>query len=234
MAMPNGSLTVAKTNTAAVVRSTGGYIIGPTISGKQAHIFTDGTNTFQVDVNSFTNNLTAYPTNITDGVTSGTYSEATRTFDISAITGKAITNGASEAIIAGLRIKNGSIVSDTDPNLSAYTPFGGYFVLKSDLCSTLGGHYDYCPYNSYGKESGSSDIYAGYSHKQGPLVFRVLHNGSIMTSNNITAHGTNTAASFTTPGTVSAASVILPHLGTNTTISLIFTNGTLQAWEIAQ
>ena len=52
------SLTVAKTNTAAVVRSTGGYIIGPTISGKQAHIFTDGTNCFFVNVNSVTNALT--------------------------------------------------------------------------------------------------------------------------------------------------------------------------------
>ena len=54
----NGSLTVAGTNTAAVVRSTGGYIIGPTISGKQAHIFTDGTNCFFVNVNSVTNALT--------------------------------------------------------------------------------------------------------------------------------------------------------------------------------
>ncbi|OQA32333.1 MAG: hypothetical protein BWY57_02024 [Betaproteobacteria bacterium ADurb.Bin341] len=55
VSVPNGNLTVSKTNTAAVVRSTGGYIIGPTISGKQAHIFTDGTNTFQVDVNDLTN-----------------------------------------------------------------------------------------------------------------------------------------------------------------------------------
>ena len=54
----NGSLTVAGTNTAAEVRSTGGYIIGPTISGKQAHIFTDGTNCFFVNVNSVTNALT--------------------------------------------------------------------------------------------------------------------------------------------------------------------------------
>jgi hypothetical protein len=53
--MPSGNLTVAKTNTAAVVRSTGGYLIGPTIGGKQAQLFTDGTNTFQVDVNGLTN-----------------------------------------------------------------------------------------------------------------------------------------------------------------------------------
>ena len=58
VSVPNGNLTVAGTNTAAVVRSTGGYIIGPTISGKQAQIFTDGTNCFFVNVNSVTNALT--------------------------------------------------------------------------------------------------------------------------------------------------------------------------------
>ena len=50
-----GNLTVAGTNTAAEVRSLGGYIIGPTISGKQAQIFTDGTNCFFVNVNNVTN-----------------------------------------------------------------------------------------------------------------------------------------------------------------------------------
>ncbi len=51
----DGNFSLTGTNTAAVLRSTGGYLIGPTISGKQAHIFTDGTNTFQVDVNDLTN-----------------------------------------------------------------------------------------------------------------------------------------------------------------------------------
>ena len=39
--------------------------------------------------------------------------------------------------------------------------------------------------------------------------------------------GTNTAAVVR-----SQSSYLMPHLGTNTTISLIFTNGTLQAWEV--
>jgi hypothetical protein len=51
----SGNCISTGTNTAAEVRSTGGYIIGPTISGKQAHIFTDGTNCFFVNVNSVTN-----------------------------------------------------------------------------------------------------------------------------------------------------------------------------------
>ena len=40
-------------------------------------------------------------TNITDGVTQGTYNEETRTFNISAITGKAITNGQSGSVTLG-------------------------------------------------------------------------------------------------------------------------------------
>jgi len=69
-----GNLTVVNTNTAAVVRSTGGYLIGPTIGGKQAQLFTDGTNCYFVNVNSVTNALTTKPewlvyTNISAAVT---------------------------------------------------------------------------------------------------------------------------------------------------------------------
>ncbi|OQC19695.1 MAG: hypothetical protein BWX70_03308 [Verrucomicrobia bacterium ADurb.Bin070] len=84
-----GNAVIDGTNTAAVVRSTGVYIIGPTISGKQAHIFTDGTNTFQVDVNDLTNQfatvadatgiiapLIASGTNVTVTSTQSVYSVA--------------------------------------------------------------------------------------------------------------------------------------------------------------
>ena len=54
--------------------------------------------------------------------------------------------------------------------------------------------------------------------------------GSVEIPNgSLTVAGTNTAAVVR-----SQSGYLLPHLGTNTTISLIFTNGTLQAWEIAQ
>ena len=58
VSIPNGNLDVAGTNTAAELRSLGGYIVGPTIGGKQAYEFSDGTNKFFVSVNNVTNNLT--------------------------------------------------------------------------------------------------------------------------------------------------------------------------------
>lgn len=164
-------------------------------------------------------------TNITDGVTSGTYSEATRTIDISNLLAGVsmelpdgiVTNGTDDVTLGRVRMNNDLV--------TAYYGRFLYSVEDGNLSSI-----------SRIVDQGNAVFFRGWRDDWTENIIRMIlrGDGSVEIPNgNLTVAGTNTAAAISTTGTVSAASIILPHLGTNTTVSLIFTNNTLQAWEIA-
>ena len=80
--------------------------------------------------------------------------------------------------------------------------FGGAYFINTVLCAAFGGNYDLPSVVSYGRDGGAEDLYRGFSHKGGPKVYQVKHDGSLITSNNVTAYGTNTAAVVVSQGPV--------------------------------
>jgi len=112
-----------------------------------------------------------------------------------------ITNGQTGDIVLGdVKISGSSISSALDPSTGVINLFEGSYLIDSKLGSAFGGRYNTPSIISYGQNGGvgDADLYRGFSYKYGPLVYQVMHDGSIMTSNSITAYGTNTALRFQT------------------------------------